>query len=62
MNIVGDKDYCVRPYLTREVYLREPCFGCDTGIILEHHQGHVLPQDQSFCYCVLTFLVAPPTN
>jgi hypothetical protein len=56
LHVLGNNDHRVRPYLTRKVYLEEPCFGFGSGILWEHPRGHVLPQDRNFCNRVLEFL------
>jgi hypothetical protein len=62
LHVLGNNDYRVRPYLTREVYMEEPCFGFGSGILWEHPRGHVIPQDRNFCNSVLEFLADPTTT
>jgi hypothetical protein len=62
LHVLGNNDYRVRPYLTREVYMEEPCFGSGSGILREHRRGHVIPQDRNFCNRVLEFLADPTTT
>lgn len=65
LHVWGLKDDQVRPQFTRDVYLKEPCFGLgcfdsdsdsDYIQIWEHPRGHVVPQDRNFCNHVLEFL------